>query len=173
MKKEASSLATLQHPNIVTIYDLGSDEEGTFIVMELLEGDTLADWIRGSTLSLHDFYELATQTLEGALNAHSLSILHRDLKPENIKVRRMPAADSRRRSSISASPVFPTGPRSKLKTSAAMCWAPSFTWRPSSSSAARWMAARTCILWAASTISASRAAALLSMPPWPASCSCI
>src|ERR1700742_4670718 len=62
LKKEAGSLATLQHPNIVTIYDLGSDEEGTFIVMELLEGDTLADWIRGSTLSLGDFYELATQT---------------------------------------------------------------------------------------------------------------
>jgi len=90
LKKEAGSLATLQHPNIVTIYDLGSDDEGTFIVMELLEGDTLADWIRGSALSLTDFYELATQTLEGVLNAHSLSILHRDLKPENIKVRRMP-----------------------------------------------------------------------------------
>src|SRR6185437_14956215 len=86
LKKEAASLATLQHPNIVTIYDLGTDEEGTFIVMELLEGDTLADWIKGSNLSLADFYELATQTLEGVLNAHSLSILHRDLKPENIKV---------------------------------------------------------------------------------------
>lgn len=89
MRKEAASLATLQHPNIVTIFDLGGDEEGTFIVMELLEGDTLADWLSGSTLGLTDFYELATQTLEGALTAHSQSILHRDLKPENIKVKRM------------------------------------------------------------------------------------
>lgn len=90
MRKEAASLATLQHPNIVTIFDLGSDEEGTFIVMELLEGDTLADWLGGSTLNLTDFYELASQTLEGIITAHSQSILHRDLKPENIKVKRMP-----------------------------------------------------------------------------------
>lgn len=90
LRKEAGSLATLQHPNIVTIYDLGSDDEGMFIVMELLEGETLADIIQAGTLNLQDFYELASQTLEGALYAHSLSILHRDLKPENIKVKRQP-----------------------------------------------------------------------------------
>lgn len=90
LRKEAGSLATLQHPNIVSIYDLGSDEEGMFIVMELLEGETLADLIDAGPLSLQDFYELASQTLEGALYAHSLSILHRDLKPENIKVKRQP-----------------------------------------------------------------------------------
>src|SRR5437870_5602741 len=60
LRQEAASLARLQHPNIVTIYDLGSDESGLFIVMELLEGDTLADLIRAGTLSLPDFYELAT-----------------------------------------------------------------------------------------------------------------
>lgn len=90
LRKEAGSLATLQHPNIVTIYDLGSDDEGMFIVMELLEGDTPADLIEVGTLNLQDFFELASQTLEGALYAHSLSILHRDLKPENIKVKRQP-----------------------------------------------------------------------------------
>src|SRR5438477_256008 len=90
LRKEAASLATLQHPNIVTIYDLGSDDTGLFIVMELLEGDTLADWIQGSTLNPADFYELATQLLEGALSANGQSILHRDLKPENMKVKRLP-----------------------------------------------------------------------------------
>lgn len=90
LRKEAASLATLQHPNIVTIYDLGSDEKGMFIVMELLEGDTLADWLKGGTMNAADFYELATQTLEGALSAHDQSILHRDLKPENMKVKRLP-----------------------------------------------------------------------------------
>lgn len=90
LRKEAGSLATLQHPNIVSIFDLGSDDEGMFIVMELLEGDTLADCIESGSLNLQDFYELASQTLEGALYAHSLSILHRDLKPENIKVKRQP-----------------------------------------------------------------------------------
>ena len=90
LRKEAGSLATLQHPNIVSIYDLGSDDEGMFIVMELLEGDTLADLLETGTLGLQDFFELASQTLEGVLYAHSLSILHRDLKPENIKVKRQP-----------------------------------------------------------------------------------
>lgn len=90
LRKEAASLATLQHPNIVSVYDLGSDENGMFIVMELLEGETLSDLITGESLGLPDFYELATQTLEGALSAHAQSILHRDLKPENMKVKRLP-----------------------------------------------------------------------------------
>lgn len=88
--KEAGSLATLQHPNIVSVYDLANDEDGFFIVMELLEGDTLADWIKSTTMTLPDFYELATQTLEAILTAHHQSILHRDLKPENLKVIRLP-----------------------------------------------------------------------------------
>ena len=90
LRKEAAALATLQHPNIVTIYDVSSDDSGFFIVMELLEGDTLGDWIQASTLNLPDFYELATQTIEGVLSAHAQSILHRDLKPENMKVKRLP-----------------------------------------------------------------------------------
>ena len=90
LKKEAASLATLQHPNIVSIYDLASDDEGLFIVMELLESDDLADWLKRSTLELGDFKEFASQTLEGILTAHQMNILHRDLKPENIKVARLP-----------------------------------------------------------------------------------
>jgi eukaryotic-like serine/threonine-protein kinase len=90
LKQEAASLATLQHPNIVSIYDLASDDEGFFIVMELLDGETLGDWINSGALSLPDFYDLATQTLEAILTAHHQSILHRDLKPENIKMVRLP-----------------------------------------------------------------------------------
>ncbi|RBP44646.1 serine/threonine protein kinase [Roseimicrobium gellanilyticum] len=91
IKKEAASLATLQHPNVVSVFDLGSDEQGFFMVMELVEGDTLADWIGAAAMSLPDFNELATQTLEALVSAHSQSVLHRDLKPENIKVRRLPS----------------------------------------------------------------------------------
>lgn len=90
LKKEAASLATLQHPNIVSVYDLSSDDSGMFIVMELLEGDTLADWLQRETMNLTDFKEFATQTLEGILSAHQVNILHRDLKPENIKMNRLP-----------------------------------------------------------------------------------
>lgn len=90
LKKEAASLATLQHPNIVSVYDLSSDDTGMFIVMELLEGDTLADWLQRGPMDLNDFKEFATQTLEGTLSAHQVNILHRDLKPENIKMNRLP-----------------------------------------------------------------------------------
>ena len=89
LRKEASALANLKHPHIVSIYDVSSDDEGLFIVMELLEGDDLAEWLARETLRLEDFKELALQTMEALLYAHSLNILHRDLKPENIKVNRL------------------------------------------------------------------------------------
>ncbi|HSI63620.1 MAG TPA: serine/threonine-protein kinase, partial [Candidatus Saccharimonadia bacterium] len=90
LKKEAGSLATLQHPNIVSVYDLGSDDLGFFMVMELVEGETLADWVKTTPMNLTDFQELATQCLEALMTAHHQSILHRDLKPENIKIKRLP-----------------------------------------------------------------------------------
>ncbi|MFZ4767436.1 MAG: serine/threonine protein kinase [Roseimicrobium sp.] len=91
LKHEAASLATLQHPNVVAVFDLGTDEEGVFMVMELVEGETLADWVQTTPMTLEDFQELAKQSLEALMGAHSQSILHRDLKPENIKLKRLPS----------------------------------------------------------------------------------
>ena len=90
LRREADTLASLRNANIVTIFDVSSDEEGLFIVMELLEGPDLADATQHGPLSLEDFKQLAEQTLEALLAAHQLRILHRDLKPENIKVERLP-----------------------------------------------------------------------------------
>ena len=90
LRQEADSLASLRNPNIVTIFDVASDEEGLFIVMELLEGEDLADVVARGPLPYDDFKELAYQTLEGLLAAHQRHILHRDIKPENIKVERLP-----------------------------------------------------------------------------------
>ena len=90
LRKEAASLATLQHPNIVSVFDLGSDEEGFYMVMELVDGETLADWVKSTPMTLADFKELASQCLEAVMTAHTQSILHRDLKPENIKIKRLP-----------------------------------------------------------------------------------
>lgn len=90
LRQEADSLATLRNPNIVTIFDVASDEGGLFIVMELLEGEDLADVVARGPLPYDDFKELAYQTLEGLLAAHQHHILHRDIKPENIKVERLP-----------------------------------------------------------------------------------
>lgn len=90
LRQEADSLASLRNPNIVTIFDVASDEEGLFIVMELLEGEDLADVVARGPLPYDDFKELAYQTMEGLLAAHQRHILHRDIKPENIKVERLP-----------------------------------------------------------------------------------
>lgn len=90
LRKEAASLATLQHPNIVAVFDLGSDDEGFFMVMEMVDGETLSEWVRTTPMNLADFQELANQSLEAVMTAHSQNILHRDLKPENIKIKRLP-----------------------------------------------------------------------------------
>ncbi len=90
LRREADTLASLRNANIVTIFDVGTDSEGLFMVMELLEGPDLADTIKHGPMMLDDFKQLAEQTLEALLAAHNLRILHRDIKPENIKVERLP-----------------------------------------------------------------------------------
>jgi serine/threonine protein kinase len=91
LRKEADSLASLRHPNIVTIFDVGEDELGIFLVMELLEGDDLGDVLIKSPFTEKDFRELVIQTMEGMASAHHRGFLHRDIKPENIKIERMPS----------------------------------------------------------------------------------
>jgi hypothetical protein len=90
LRREADALASLRNPNIVTIFDVASDAEGLFMVMELLEGEDLADVVSRGPLHYDDFKELASQCCEGLLAAHQRHILHRDIKPENIKVERLP-----------------------------------------------------------------------------------
>lgn len=90
LRREADALASLRNPNIVTIFDVASDSEGLFMVMELLEGEDLADVVARGPLHYDDFKELASQCCEGLLAAHERHILHRDIKPENIKVERLP-----------------------------------------------------------------------------------
>ena len=84
IRKEAGVLAALHHPNIVTIYDFASDEEGPFVVMELVEGRTLDDIVSEQPLSLRTFYELVDQICKGLSSAHSRGLVHCDLKPKNI-----------------------------------------------------------------------------------------
>ena len=84
--REARTLSALQHPNIVTIYDVGSDEQGSFVVMELLKGETLDQVAERGKLSVEDFREVVVQVLEGMVAAQSLGLVHRDLKPGNLMV---------------------------------------------------------------------------------------
>jgi len=84
--REAMTTASLQHANIVTIFDYGIDEDGAYVVMELIEGDTLENVLTRGPLQFEDFRRLAQQTLEGILAAHMLGLIHRDLKPGNFMI---------------------------------------------------------------------------------------
>src|SRR5438046_2309290 len=85
--REAQVLASLNHPNIAHIHGLEQAEVGPFLVMELVEGPTLADRIARGPVPLDEALAIARQIAEALEAAHERSIIHRDLKPANIKVR--------------------------------------------------------------------------------------
>jgi len=84
LQREAKSLASLSHPNILTIFDVGTDKGVTFVVTELLEGVTLRNRIANSAISWQKALEIAIPLAEGLSAAHSKGVIHRDLKPENV-----------------------------------------------------------------------------------------
>jgi serine/threonine-protein kinase len=86
--REAQSAALLNHPNIVTVYDFGEEQGRMFIVMELLEGTDLKDFIRRPRLSLRAQVGLMEQICDGLAFAHGKGVIHRDLKPANLHVSR-------------------------------------------------------------------------------------
>ena len=83
---EARSASALNHPNIVTIHEIGRCDEMPFIVMELVDGRTLRDILYGGALPLRRAVGLAAQLSDALARAHDAGIVHRDLKPENIMV---------------------------------------------------------------------------------------
>jgi predicted ATPase/serine/threonine protein kinase len=83
-EREARSASALNHPNIVTIYDLGQDGSTHYIAMEMIEGKTLRDLLGGGSLPIRKAIEIAAQVAEGLSKAHEAGIAHRDLKPENL-----------------------------------------------------------------------------------------
>jgi len=91
LSKEAGALASMQHPNIVTVYDVGSDEDGPYVVMELLSGSPLDDLVDNAPLTWDDFRELALQTQEALIGAQELDLVHRDIKPANVMLTWLPS----------------------------------------------------------------------------------
>jgi eukaryotic-like serine/threonine-protein kinase len=85
--REAQVLASLNHPHIAQIYGLEESQGVSALVMELVEGPTLADRIAQGPMSVNDALPIARQIAEALEAAHELGIIHRDLKPANIKVR--------------------------------------------------------------------------------------
>ncbi|HLK32246.1 MAG TPA: protein kinase, partial [Terriglobales bacterium] len=82
--QEAQAAAALNHPNILAIYQTGQQDELTYIVSELLQGETLRERMREGPLPVRKSLEYALQVAQGLAAAHDKGIVHRDLKPENI-----------------------------------------------------------------------------------------
>ncbi len=86
-EQEARSASALNHPNILTIYDIGEVDGTVYIAMELVEGKTLRELVASSEpLPTKRLLDLAVQIADGLAKAHSAGIVHRDLKPENVMV---------------------------------------------------------------------------------------
>ncbi len=82
--REAEAAARLSHPNIVTLYDVGRCEQGPYLVLELLEGRTLAERRAQGTLSLREALRVAIEVAKGVAHAHAHGVVHRDLTPGNV-----------------------------------------------------------------------------------------
>jgi tetratricopeptide (TPR) repeat protein/predicted Ser/Thr protein kinase len=84
VRAEAEALARLNHPNIVTLHDVGRCRAGPFLVFELLRGATLAERMRGGPLPVRDAVDVAVDVARALAHAHRAGVLHRDLKPANV-----------------------------------------------------------------------------------------
>src|ERR1039458_5842579 len=83
-EQEARSVAALNHPNIVALYDIGAQDGRPYLVSELLEGQSLRQVLEGGALPARKASDYAVQVASGLATAHQKGIIHRDLKPENI-----------------------------------------------------------------------------------------
>jgi serine/threonine protein kinase len=89
-EREARAAAALNHPNIVTVYDIGEAEGQVFMAIELVDGETLADRIAGAAsgrpMAIEEISDIIGQIAEGLGKAHDAGIVHRDVKPSNIMI---------------------------------------------------------------------------------------
>src|ERR1700680_2213457 len=84
MEREARAISSLNHPNICHLYDIGSQDGNNYLVMEFLEGETLAERLRKGPLALNEILKIGIAVAEALVVAHRQGIVHRDLKPANV-----------------------------------------------------------------------------------------
>jgi eukaryotic-like serine/threonine-protein kinase len=87
-EKEARAASALNHPNLVTVHDIGNSDGVEYIAMELVEGRTLREMLADGPLAPRTFLSVGAQVADGLARAHAAGIVHRDLKPENVMVTR-------------------------------------------------------------------------------------
>jgi serine/threonine protein kinase len=83
-EQEARAASTLNHPNILTIHDVGRDADVAWFAMEWVDGRTLRDLLGAGRLPIRQAVQIASQIADGLAKAHAAGIVHRDLKPENV-----------------------------------------------------------------------------------------
>ena len=87
--QEAQAVSALNHPNILTVYEIGEIGGVKYIVTEFIEGDTMREFIlQKSSVKIDEILQIALQTAEALAAAHRAGIVHRDIKPENVMIRR-------------------------------------------------------------------------------------
>jgi eukaryotic-like serine/threonine-protein kinase len=107
--REARSISSLSHPNVCQLYDVGSQEGTSYLVMEYLEGETLADRLRKGPLPLEQVLKYGIEICEGLEKAHKCGVIHRDLKPGNIMLTK---SGAKLMDFGLAKPVLPASPAS-------------------------------------------------------------
>src|SRR3984957_1021273 len=83
-EREARAISSLNHPNICTLYDVGHQDGVDYLVMEFLEGETLAERIRKGPTPIEQILKIGMEVCDGLEKAHRMGVVHRDLKPANI-----------------------------------------------------------------------------------------
>src|SRR5258705_1485701 len=82
--QEARAASALNHPHILTVYEVGEDDGKPYIAMEYIEGQTIRQKIKAKAMQLNEALDVSIQIADGLGKAHELGIIHRDLKPENL-----------------------------------------------------------------------------------------
>jgi tetratricopeptide (TPR) repeat protein/tRNA A-37 threonylcarbamoyl transferase component Bud32 len=85
--REAQAMARLTHPNVITVHDVGTHDEGVFVAMEFIDGGTLTEWIEKNP-GWREVVSVLTRAAAGLSAAHAAGLIHRDFKPENVMVAR-------------------------------------------------------------------------------------
>jgi TolB-like protein len=88
LEREARAASALNHPNIVTVYDIGTSGSTSYVAMEFVDGKTLAELLLPGPLPVKKALEIGTQIADGLAKAHEAGIVHRDLKPQNVMISR-------------------------------------------------------------------------------------
>jgi tetratricopeptide (TPR) repeat protein len=86
--REAQAMARLTHPNVISVYDVGSFEGRVFIAMELVDGCTLTQWLRQARRSWREALQMFIWAGRGLAAAHAAGVVHRDFKPDNVLIRK-------------------------------------------------------------------------------------